>query len=179
MVRCSANRVRGWSGGQVTLASRSELVAASRKIDVLVQVVAKASASDRQEVGVAPLWRRMSPILHNRRKCAKSTKWAIYSTQSQCPLFKLPVSSSCGDSSGLKYAQRQGENTRRKCKSFGSINIFSIIMSDENMLDYVHSTRSSIFVLVAAFNGKIRQEIPMFYQLKPKFRLCKAGRYVH
>ena len=57
-LRCSANRVRAWSGGQVV---RSPLqagqswsrrpVPALRKIHVLVQVVAKASASDRQEVG--------------------------------------------------------------------------------------------------------------------------------
>ena len=135
MVRSPLQAGQSWSRRAVQSSGRP--VAASRKIDVLVQVVAKASASDRQEVGVAPLWRRMSPILLNRRVCAKSTKWTtIYSPVSVSTL-RVAVSSSCGDSSGLKYAPRQGENTRRKCKSFGSINIFSIIMPDENMLDYV------------------------------------------
>ena len=88
MVRSPLQAGQSWSRRAVRSSGRP--VAASRKIDVLVQVVAKASASDRQEVGVAPLWRRMSPILHNRRKCAKSNKWAIYSTQSQRSLSKLP-----------------------------------------------------------------------------------------
>ena len=63
----------------------------------------------------APLWQRMSPILHNRRVCAKSTKWTtIYSPVSVSTL-RVAVSSSCGDSSGLKFAH--GTETGRKYKT--------------------------------------------------------------
>ena len=66
---------------------------------------------------------------------------------------RVAISSSCGDSSGLKYAQRQGENTRRKCKSFSSITIFSLIMPDICRI-MSNSTRSSFSFLVATFNAK-------------------------
>ena len=68
-----------WSGGQVTLAGRSELVV--RPSGRGLEKDPRPRPGRLQGLGIrpargrnAPLWRRMSPILHNRRKFAKSTK---------------------------------------------------------------------------------------------------------
>ena len=123
-----ANRVRGWSGGQVTLASRSELVAEAGPARERSTSSFRSSPRPRHQTG----WRsERSSLAENVTNSAQQEEMCkihqmgnLLNTTVSVSTDRVAISSSCGDSSGLKYAQRQGENTNRKCKSFGSITIF-------------------------------------------------------
>ena len=133
VVRSPLQAGQSWSRRAVRSSGRP--VAASRKIDVLVQVVAKASASDRQEVGTLLSGGECDQFCSTGEYVQNPPNGQQSTLQCQSPLSGLPFPPlvEIPAASNLHMARRQGENTRRKCKSFGSINIFSIIMPDENM----------------------------------------------
>ena len=139
--RCSANRVPGWSGGQVVRSplqagqSWSRRAGRSRPRERSTSS-SRSSPRPRHQTGKRSVRSSLAENVTNSAQqeemCKIHQMGNLLNTTVSVSTDRVAISSSCGDSSGLKYAQRQGENTNRKCKSFGSITIFSLIMPDEN-----------------------------------------------